>query len=50
MRKPPQKFVGRDKRAAEVLVGKGYMQETPDGYRITKAGMQALEAAAPKKT
>lgn len=50
LRKPPAKFVGRDKRAAEELVAKGAMRsDGKGGYFMTKAGADALAASAPKK-
>lgn len=51
LRKPPAKWVGRDKRVAEELVGKGALRPTGDNqYTLTKAGSEALKATDPKAT
>jgi hypothetical protein len=51
MRKPPAKFVGRDKRTAEELVHKGMFHQTSkDQFELTEAGQKELDARAPKKT
>lgn len=50
LRKPPAKYVGRDRRAADELVNKGALRSVGDGgYALTEAGRGALEAADPRK-
>jgi hypothetical protein len=50
MRKPPAKFVGRDKRTAEELVGKGaFCATSKDQFELTEEGQKELDARAPRK-